>query len=178
MESFLQRYRNLIALVLALAIQVVVLATQIKRPSDPAHPQGNQVRLIRLWVVTALTPFEKVLVNAGSSLRGVWSNYLYLRGVRQENRDLRAEIEQLRVERARLAEGAEQAHRLEALLSFKEKFISKTVAARVIGTSGMESSRVIYVDKGESDGMKVDMPVITPDGIVGKIKEVYPASSQ
>lgn len=178
MESFLQRYRNLIALVVVLAIQVVALATQIKRPADPRRPQGNQVRLIRVWLVTAFTPFEKLFVNAGSSVRGVWSNYMYLRGVRQENRNLRAEIEQLRVERSRLAEGAEEAHRLQALLNFKERFIGKTVAAEVIGTSGVESSRAIYIGRGSRDGMREDMPVITPDGIVGKIKEVYPASSQ
>ncbi len=178
MESFLQRYRNLIALVVALAIQVVALATQIKRPVDPHYPQGGQVRLIRVWLVTAFTPFEKVFVNSGSSIRGAWSNYVYLRGVRQENRTLRAQIDQLRVERARLKENAEETHRLQSLLSFKERFIGQTVAAEVIGTSGVESSRVIYIDRGARDGMKVDMPVITPDGIVGRIKEVYAASSQ
>jgi rod shape-determining protein MreC len=78
----------------------------------------------------------------------------------------------------RLKQDADQARRLQALLDFKEKFISKTVAAQVIGTSGTEQSRVIIVDKGARDGIKPDMAVITPDGIVGKVKDVFPLSSQ
>ena len=65
-----------------------------------------------------------------------------------------------------------------SLLDFKEKFISKTVAAQVIATSGTEQSRLITIDKGSNDHIKPDMPVITPDGIVGKVKEVFPLSSQ
>jgi rod shape-determining protein MreC len=46
------------------------------------------------------------------------------------------------------------------------------------GTSGTEQSRVIIIDKGSHDGVKADMAVITPDGIVGKVKDVFPISSQ
>jgi rod shape-determining protein MreC len=53
------------------------------------------------------------------------------------------------------------------------------VAAQVIGTSGTDISRVLYVDKGSHDGVKPDMPVITRDGIVGKVREVLgPHTSQ
>src|SRR5258708_32769609 len=84
----------------------------------------------------------------------------------------------MKLEQARLREDAERARRLEVLLAFKQRFIAETVAAQVIGTSGSEMSHVIYIDKGSRDGMKPNMPVITPDGIVGKIKEVYRLSSQ
>jgi rod shape-determining protein MreC len=82
------------------------------------------------------------------------------------------------MEQVRLRQDADQARRLQLLLDFKEKFISKTVAAQVIGTSGTEQSRVIIIDKGSRDGIKPDMAVITPDGIVGKVKDVFPLSSQ
>jgi len=52
------------------------------------------------------------------------------------------------------------------------------VAAQVIATSGTEQSRLITIDKGSNDHIKPDMAVITPDGIVGKVKEVFPLSSQ
>jgi rod shape-determining protein MreC len=64
------------------------------------------------------------------------------------------------------------------LLDFKENFISKTVAAQVIALSGTEQSRLITIDKGSRDGIKTDMAVITPDGIVGKVKDVFRLSSQ
>ena len=82
------------------------------------------------------------------------------------------QIEHLRLEQVRLSEDAEQARRLQALLGFKEQFISKTVAAQVIGSSGSEQSRVIYIDKGTRDGIKPDMAVITADGVVGKVLRV------
>jgi len=63
------------------------------------------------------------------------------------------------------------------LLGFKEEFISQTMPAQVISTTGSEFSRGIFIDKGSRDGIKADMPVITADGIVGKVFRVYPTSS-
>ncbi len=50
--------------------------------------------------------------------------------------------------------------------------------AQVIGTSGTDQSRILYIDKGAKDGLKPDMAVITPDGIVGKLKDVFAHTSQ
>ena len=67
---------------------------------------------------------------------------------------------------------------LQSLLSFKEHYIYSTVPAQIIGTSGTDQSRVLYIDKGAKDGLKPDMAVITPDGIVGKLKDVFAHTSQ
>ena len=67
---------------------------------------------------------------------------------------------------------------VQSLLAFKEQHIDSTVAAQVIGTSGSDQSRVLYIDKGSSDGIRTDMAVITPNGIVGKIVQVFPDSAQ
>ncbi|HZD94922.1 MAG TPA: rod shape-determining protein MreC, partial [Candidatus Sulfotelmatobacter sp.] len=104
--------------------------------------------------------------------------YADLRNVRKRNRDLQDEVARLQMEQVRLKQDADQAHRLQALLEFKERFVAKTLAAQVIGTSGTEQSRVIIIDKGSRDGVRNDMAVITPDGIVGKVKDVFPLSSQ
>ena len=125
----------------------------------------------------AITPFERVLVWAQNSGNNLWHNYFYLRGVRAENRQLKEQIEQMRLEQVRLSEDAEQAHRLQGLLAFKEQFIAKTVPAQVIGSSGSDLSRSIYIDKGSNDGVGLDMAVITADGIVGKVLRVYPSTA-
>lgn len=173
MESVLVRYRNLIILVGVLFLQVLGLAMQVKRGSDT-----QDTRLIRIWAVGALSPFERSLVWVRNGTGNIWHNYFYLRGVRAENRDLKQQIEQMRLEQVRLSEDAAQAHRLQNLLAFKEQFVSKTVAAQVIGSSGSDLSRVVYIDKGENVGIRRDMPVITADGIVGKVLMVYPSVSQ
>jgi rod shape-determining protein MreC len=172
MESFLGRYRNLTILVAVLFLQVLGLAVQVKRSSDPQN-----TRLIRIWAVDTITPFERALVWGQNGSGNLWRNYFFLRGVRAENRQLKQQIEQLRLEQVRLSEDAEQAHRLQSVLAFKEQFISKTVAAQVIGSSGSDLSRSIYIDKGSNEGIAPDMAVITAGGIVGKVLRVYPSTS-
>ena len=174
MESVLGRYRNLIILVGVLFLQVLGLAVQVKR----GGADTENTRLIRVWTVGAITPFERSVVWVQRGVGNIWHNYFYLRGVRAENRDLKEQIERMRIEQVRLSEDAAQARRLQTLLAFKEQFISKTVAAQVIGSSGSDLSRIIYIDKGGDAGLQRDMAVITSDGIVGKVMLVYPSVSQ
>ncbi|HEV7550801.1 MAG TPA: rod shape-determining protein MreC [Candidatus Angelobacter sp.] len=179
MENFFVRYKNPLALMVVVVIQVVALATQVKRPEGArAGNTGSGTRLIRVWTVTAFTPAEKVFVSTGRFLRNGWQNYADLRGARKQNKELQEQVVRLQMEQVRLKQDADQARRLQALLDFKENFISKTVAAQVIATSGTEQSRLVTIDKGSHDGIKPDMAVVTPDGIVGKVKDVFRLSSQ
>jgi rod shape-determining protein MreC len=172
MESVLGRYRNLTILVGVLFLQVLGLAVQVKRSAD-----AENTRLIRVWAVSAITPFERGLVWLQNGGNNLLHDYLLLRGVRAENRQLKDQIEQMKLERARLSEEAIQAERLQSLLAFKELFKIDTVGAQVIGSSGSDLSRSIYIDKGENAGLKPDMAVITAGGIVGKVWLVYPSTS-
>jgi rod shape-determining protein MreC len=178
MESFFSRFKNALVLIAILLAQTIALATQINRPADPLHPDGAQVRLVRLWALALIAPFESLWHNSGHGIRWAWNDYLDLRHVRQQNEDLHRQIDQLRLERAALAEDALEAQRLRGLLNFRQGFVASTVVAQVIGTSGSDQSRLLTLDKGSSDGLKPDMPVITPDGIVGKLRDVFPHTSQ
>jgi rod shape-determining protein MreC len=168
----LGRYRNLIVLVGVLFAQVLGLAVQVKRTTD-----SEPTRLIRVWAVGAVTPLEKALVWTQTATGNIWHNYFYLRGVRAENRSLKAQIERMSLEQVRMSQDADQARRLQALLAFKEQFISQTMAAQVIGSSGSEQSRSVFIDKGHNDGIQPDMAVITADGVVGKVLHVYRSTS-
>jgi rod shape-determining protein MreC len=178
MENFFVRYKNPLVLVAVLFIQVIGLATQVKRQDNARGGSGGGTRLIRVWTVTAFTPVEKMLISTGRFFRNGWHNYADLRDVRKQNKTLQDEVARLQMEQVRLRQDADQARRLQTLLEFKERYISRTVAAQIIGSSGTEQSRVVIIDKGSHEGIKPDMAVITPDGIVGKIKEVFPLSSQ
>ncbi|MGZ4820860.1 MAG: rod shape-determining protein MreC [Terriglobales bacterium] len=172
MDNIINRHRNLTILAVVLFAQILGLAVQVKKGTD----QGSS-RLIRIWAVSAVTPFEKGAVHGTRWFSEAWHNYVYLRGVRSENRQLREEIERMRLEQVRISEDAGQARRLQTLLGFKEQFISQTMAAQVISTTGSDFSRGVFIDKGSRDGIKADMPVVTPDGIVGKVFRVYPTSA-
>ena len=161
------RYRNITFFGAVIIFQILGLAIQVKRRSE-----NDSARLIRVWTVSAIAPLEKGIVGLQSGVSGLWRNYVYLRGVRQENRELQDKIQQLQLDQVRLRQDAEQARRLQGLLGFKEQFIDQTVAAQVIGSSGSEQSRTVYLDKGTNDGIKLGMPVISAEGIVGKVIQV------
>jgi rod shape-determining protein MreC len=133
---------------------------------------------VRLWANALISPFEKLSAFSGHGLRYAWSDYVNLRQVRQQNEDLQKQLAQLRLERAAISEDAVEAHRLRQLLDFKQHYITATVAAQVIGTSGSDQSRLLILDKGASDGLKPGMAVITPDGAVGKLRDVFAGTSQ
>ncbi len=175
METAFTRHKNLtnvVVLVVVLFVQVLGLAVQVKKKTD-----AGSVRLIRYWAVTVVTPIEKVVVHSQGWARRSWNNYIDLRQVRNENRELRDELARMRLEQVRLIEDANQARRLQLLLGFKEQYMSQTVPAQVISTTGSDFSRGIYIDKGSKDGSRQDMPVITPEGVIGKVLRVYPGTS-
>jgi rod shape-determining protein MreC len=182
MESFFSRYRNLLVLLALLVAQVIGLAVQVRRVDsgqtslDPKDSSG--VRLIRLWANALVSPPARVIHASKIDFGAVWRDYIALRHVREENAELQKTIDRLRLEQAELLEDAHQGQRLQGLMNFQEKYIYKAVAAQAIMSSGSDHSRVFYLDKGSADGLDRDMAVITPDGIVGKVREVFPHSAQ
>src|SRR5579863_7481589 len=182
MESFVVRYRNLLVLLALLVAQILGLATQVHRSANGQaggdRGDGSSVKLIRYWANSLVSPPEKALHSSGSGVSWLWYNYIDLRHVREQNADLQKTVDRLRLEQAALLEDAQQGERLEALLHFQEKYIYKTLAVQVIGSSGSELSRAFYIDKGADAKIERDMAVITADGIVGKVRDVFPHSAQ
>ena len=182
MESFFIRYRNLLVLLGILLVQVIGLAVQVRQTDtgrntlDPQDRPG--VRLIRLWANALVSPPEQLIQSTKLGAGGFWQNYIDLRHVRQQNQDLQKTIDRLRLEQAALLEDARQGQRLQALLDFQQKYIYKTVAAQAIGSSGSDQSHLFNIDKGADYQLRPDMAVITPDGIVGKVRDVFPHSAQ
>jgi rod shape-determining protein MreC len=176
--DFLTEYKNALFLIAVLLAQAIALAVQVRSPVDASKPDGPSVRLIRMWAMTSVTPVERVTHALGSGAGHAWSEYIDLRHVRQQNKDLQQQLARVRIDEAAMAEDALQGRRLQAMLGFRESYVGSTVAAQVIGASGSEQSRVLTIDKGSRDGLRPDMAVITQDGIVGKLRDVFPATSE
>jgi rod shape-determining protein MreC len=179
--EFLSRYKNALVLITVVLVQAIALAVQVQRPKDVGDTtaaDGKHTSVLRHGTLVLFTPFERVIHWTSFDVRHVWGNYIGLRHAHQENDALKQEVARLRIEQAAFAEDAAQGRRLQTLLQFKQHYISQTVAAQVIGTSGSDSSHVLTLDKGSKDGLKADMPVITPNGVVGKLRDVFPHTSQ
>lgn len=170
MDSLLNRYRNVTVLVLVIMAQLVLLAYQVK--------SGNDVRLIRVWAVTAVTPVARAIEGIRSGTAGFFSNYVMLRDTRDQNRQMRDELGRLKMENQYLRSELSTADRARALSVFQARAQSRTLAARVIGTGAGAVSKVVFVDRGSVSGVEKGMAVVTPDGIVGKVIAAYPTASQ
>jgi rod shape-determining protein MreC len=171
MAGLPSRHRSLFLLTGVMLLQVLLLAVQIKRDS--------QGRLIRVWTVGLLSPFERAGAHGVGGIRGIWGHYFALQNTARENERLQQENDQLKLQITQLQSKAREADRLAGLLNFRQS--QKNVpmlGARVIGASADTASQTIYLDRGEHDGIKKNMGVITPDGIVGKVIESYSNTSQ
>jgi rod shape-determining protein MreC len=163
--------RPIFLLAIVVMAQVMLLAYQIKGDHD--------VRLLRYWAVALITPIERVGTSSTSKVGGVWSGYVGLHGARSENNQMRAELDQLRIRNRELESQAAEAKRLEAILNFRDAHPeAQLLAAEVIGSSSDPTSHTLFINRGERDRLRVNLGVITSEGIVGKIVEVLPNTSQ
>jgi len=180
MDSFFTRFRNPLTLIAIVLVQVLALAIQVQKPVTTATPNGesHKVTLLRHWMLAVVTPFEKLAHGVSSGVRHGWNNYIDLRHEREQDEQLRDEIARLRTEQAQFAEDAREGRRLQALLAFKQQYVATTVAAQVIGTSGTDRSRILTLDKGYDDGLRPEQAVMTPDGVVGKLRDVSAHTAQ
>jgi rod shape-determining protein MreC len=170
MESFLNRYRNITVLFLVIFGQLLFLAFQVK--SD------RNVPVIRVWTVTAITPFARVLEAIRGGGSGFFHNYIFLHNADAENRRLREEVGRLKLDNIFLRNQLSTADRARALALFQQQTQSKTLAAVVIMSGAGVNSKVVFVDRGSTSGVERGMAVVTPDGIVGKVVDVSPTASQ
>ncbi len=170
MESLLNRYRNITVLLLVIFAQIVLLAYQVKNDSD--------MRIIRVWAVTAVTPIAQIIEDVRSGTVGFLNTYFSLRDVREENRRMRAQLDRLKLNNQFLTNELATAEHARALGAFEARTPSKMTAARIIGTAAGGASVVVFVDRGSTAGVQKGMAVVTPDGIVGKVLASYPTASQ
>jgi rod shape-determining protein MreC len=171
MPDILSRHRPLALLAGVILLQVLLLAFQIKREHD--------VRLVRYWAAQLLTPAERAGTWSFSKVSGFWSGYIGLRDTRTENQHLKTEVEQLRMRNRELESRAAEGQRLAVLMNFREAHPeAPMIAAQVIGASADPTSHILFINRGERDHIRRNLAVITPDGVVGKIVEVFPSSAQ
>src|SRR5437763_17190212 len=113
MESLFTRYRNLTVLVVVIFAQLVLRAWQVK--SD------NDVPLVRVWAVTAVAPVASTIEGVRNGTTGFFSNYFELRHAREQSRELRTEVDRLRLETQFLKNELASAQRAESMAGFQAR---------------------------------------------------------
>jgi rod shape-determining protein MreC len=140
---------------------VLLISAQVASPSGPS--------LLRLAFVGVVTETQRATWTLGGGVRTVWDGYVALRGVRAENERLARENTDLKVRLQQERANASATEQLRGLLDLRPRVPWTTTGAEVVAGSTSPDFRSVTIDKGLSEGVKRDMPVIAPAGVVGRI---------
>src|SRR5439155_14694773 len=106
---------------------------------------------------------------AVSSVRHVWGSYVGLRHAKTENEDLKRQLAAAQIQLQEQRALADRSRTLEQLLHLRDSSTLGTMAAEIIGDAAAPDFRTVTIDKGTKDGLRPDMAVIAPAGVVGRI---------
>jgi rod shape-determining protein MreC len=102
-------------------------------------------------------------------VRGVWTGYVDLRRARIENEDLKRRLADAQIALQQQRALADQTRALQQLLDLRDHTAVQTTAAQIIGAAATPDFRTLTIDKGSRDGIRRDMAVIAPAGVVGRV---------
>ena len=160
------RRNNVYLFVAVIVTQLVIISAQVTTKSGAP--------VLEAVTFGALSEVQRAGSGAVKSVTGVWTGYVYLRGLRDENARLQHELGAAKValqqERAR----AQRARSLEQLLELRGRVPLETTAADVIAAAATPEFRTVTIGKGTREGLRPDMAVIAPAGVVGRV--IVPAA--
>lgn len=113
-----------------------------------------------------------------TGISGAWTGYVALRGVRAENDELRRQLDaaQLQIQQQRAL--VDRTHSLESILQLQNSIELQTTAAQIIGSAASPDFRTVTIDKGTLHGLRADMAVLGPTGVVGRVVVAGPRASR
>ena len=156
--------------VAVVAVAVVVFAFLPQQSQFLLHAIGRPIADLVAIPIEGMATLDR-------DVREWWMQYIALQGVSERNRELREQVRQLTGEVNRLRERVLTAERFGALVEFQKNASIRTMAARVIGRDPSNWYQGVILNKGEDDGIRVQMGVITPAGVVGRIVRISGSTS-
>jgi len=162
-------HRRFIILFLIILLIGVILFPEIQK--RPLHYLSQPI-------VVAVTGIQAGMTWIAGGFTHVWENYIALVTVRRENELLKQEVARLQNDKTQLQEAALANLRLQRLLDLKETASFRSVAAAVIGRDPSNWYRTLMINKGSRDGVEVEMGVVTPVGVVGRVIKTSATASQ
>ena len=164
------RYRTPLLLILTLLLVFSVLSLSLKRSPALSKVQG--------LIVSMTAPGLEGLEYVGRKAKYLWEGYFYLVGARRQNAELQRQLEEYRQREVSFQEAQQALTRLEGLLDLKRQVALPVIGARIIAYDPTLWSRSAIINQGKAQGVKDGLPVLAPEGIVGRIVGVYPEYSK
>jgi rod shape-determining protein MreC len=165
-----RKYHSLIVAAVLLIFSLAILCYGATRLSETGF--------LRKMVLEVAAPIEDAVNVSLNGLHDAWNRYLFLIGIEDENRRLRKQNAALSEQLNRQHEWYIEGMRLRKLLNLSEGLPGRTVAARVVDRSRTSLFKTILINKGTADGLRVGLPVLSEQGVVGRIIETAWHASQ
>jgi rod shape-determining protein MreC len=164
MFQFLGKYRIFLTAAVLLGAAALLLSSSI-------HRQKSFSLLDRL-IFDLVVPIEKMVALPAQAARHAWDDYVRLVDSRQENKKLRQMMSELAEENRQFREALLASERYRLIGEMREQLPQPMISASLVGADSSSWFRTVLLDKGEGDGVKRGMAVVTADGAVGHVVAV------
>jgi len=164
-----RRYTFLVFVILLLLSALVLMSLRVK--------QRKGIDFFDALLIELCSPFLKTSTFVINTIQGVFQDYIFLVHLQKENTLLKQRIVELQKENHQLKEMALANERLQKSLQFREKISPSMIATEVIGQDPSSWFKSVTINKGEKDGLRKGMAVISPEGVVGQILKTGPYHS-
>ncbi len=155
------RQRPGVLLFAAILLHVVLISAQINTASG--------LPILQVVTFGSFSELQRASTATIGGARGMWSGYVALQQVQEENTRLKHELQTLQVSLQQERAEAQRTDNLRQLLELRERAQLDTVAAEVIAGAASPDFKTVTIDKGSSDDLATDMAVISPAGVVGRV---------
>jgi rod shape-determining protein MreC len=165
------RQRAPIWLIMLLFANLVIMGLSAREPL-------TQQRMVRGWSQALASPVQSATSKVSGASSGLISQIINFRSTAVANEQLRAQLANTELELRKARESAVENERLRGLLNLKEQTGYEQVNARLIARDASVWFNTVTIDRGNSSGVTINMPVVTPAGIVGRVIAVSPWTAQ
>src|SRR5258706_557680 len=164
MLSLFKRYRELLIVGTLLLYPLITYLSSGHR--------GREPNIADRVVLAISSPLQRALTATIEGTRGGLDGYVALRSARERRDECMGDLSASRAELNALREAKAENERLRAMIGYTEGTVEPEIAARVIGVNASPHFISLRINRGESDGVRPGMPVVTPDGVVGQVSAV------
>jgi len=158
-----KKYQTITVASILIIASLIILSISLQRPGETGF--------FRKLVLEIASPLIRGINASIDTVGNVWKQYIFLVGLEKENRILKTKIAHLTKEMNEYKELHLEALRLRDLMALKEHHRFNTVTARVIDRENAYVFKTILISKGTSDGISIGLPVVSAEGVVGRIVE-------
>jgi rod shape-determining protein MreC len=155
------RQRPGVVLAAAILLHVVLISAQVNTASG--------LPILQVVTFGGFAELQRATMATIDGVGGLWSGYVALRQVQEENAALKQELQTLQVRLQEERAEAQRTDNLRQLLELRQRADLDTVAAEVIAGAASPDFRTVTIDKGSTEDLSTDMAVISPAGVVGRV---------